>query len=136
MEHERETPIGRVQGIGRRSSKQQLLFRGGRWPFAAVGRISPQGKLAYIARDAALYDVPFKHFDEAVRDAIGNAALAEAAMRMVLQDALEFRRLERLLPPDGRTESTPLTERFKDMLRQPAQPEREPEYGHDRGIER
>ena len=86
--------------------------------------LSPQSKLAYVACDAALYDVPFKHFDEAVRDVIGNAALAEAALRTVLQDALEFRSLERLLPPDGRTESTPLAERFKDILRQPAQLER------------
>ncbi len=98
--------------------------------------LSPQGKLAYIASDAALYDVPFNRFDEAVRDVIGNAALAEAALRMVLRDAQEFRSLDGLLPPDGRTESTPLAERFKDILRQHADSGREPEHGQDRGIER
>lgn len=96
--------------------------------------LSPQGKLAYIARDAALYDVPFKHFGEAVRDVIGDGALVEAALRMVLKDALESLSLERLLPPDGRTESTPLNERFKEILHQHSDRGREP--SKDRGIER
>jgi hypothetical protein len=98
--------------------------------------LSPQGKLQYIAGDAALYDVPFKHFDEAVREVIGNSALAEAALRTVLRDALEFRSLEGLFPPDGRTEATPLADRFKEILDRPAEPDREPEHRRDRGIER
>lgn len=98
--------------------------------------LSPQGKLEYIAGDAALYDVPFVDFAEAVRDSIGKSALMEAALRTVLRNAQEFRRLERLLPPDGRTESTPLTERFKEILNQPCEVDHSPEHGRDRGIER
>lgn len=98
--------------------------------------LSPQGKLEYIAGDAALYDVPFKHFDEAVREVIGDSGLAEAALRTVLRDALEFRSLGRLLPDDGRTESTPLVDRFKEILDRPVEPERAPEQGQNRGIER
>ena len=98
--------------------------------------LSLQGKLEYIAGDAALYDVPFKHFDEAVREVIGDSALAEAALRTVLRDALEFRSLAQLVPDDGRTEATPLADRFKEILDRPAEPEREPEHRRDRGIER
>ena len=30
--------------------------------------LSAEGKLAYVARDAAYYDVPFEHFAEALRE--------------------------------------------------------------------
>lgn len=54
---------------------------------------SPQGKLEYIARDAALYEVLFEAFADAARDFIGESALGDAALRMVLGDAREFRSL-------------------------------------------
>lgn len=98
--------------------------------------LSPQGKLGYISRDAALYDVPFKNFAEAVRESIGDAALLEAALRTVLRDAQEFLNLDRLFPPDGRTESTPLTERFKEILSQPCDAGHSLTHGKDRGIDR
>ncbi|HWB14091.1 MAG TPA: hypothetical protein VG826_33000 [Pirellulales bacterium] len=98
--------------------------------------LSPQGKLEYLAADAALYDVPFKRFHDSVREVIGDAALAEAALRTVLSDALEFRSLARLLPDDGRTESTPLSERFKEILSRAAEPGREPQHHQGRGVER
>lgn len=97
--------------------------------------LSAEGKLQYIARDAALCEVAYETFAEAARDSIGKSALVEAALRTVLQDAQEYRGLEQLLPPDGRTESTPLIDRFKEILNQPSEPAQAPEQRRDRGIE-
>jgi len=80
--------------------------------------LSDEGRLGYIARAATIYNVPFEKFAEAVRDSIGTSAIADAALRTVLRDAHESRGLEQLLPEDGRTESTPLIDRFKEMLDQ------------------
>jgi len=81
--------------------------------------LSPQGKLGYIARDAAMYDVPFERFAEEVREVFRELppeAVAEAALRMVLHHTQELHRLDKLLPDDSGTWPTPLIDRFQDML--------------------
>jgi hypothetical protein len=98
--------------------------------------LSAEGKLQYIARDAALCEVAYETFAEAARDSLGKSSVTEAALRTVLRDAHEFRGLEQLLPPDGRTESTPLIDRFKEILNHPSEPGQVPEQSKDRGIER
>jgi hypothetical protein len=97
--------------------------------------LSPQSKLQYVAGDAALYDVSFERFAEAVRDVLPPAAIAEASLQMVLHYQQELRGLGKLLPDDGRTESVPLVERFKEILG--SQPDQIPAARrNDRGIER
>lgn len=98
--------------------------------------LSPEAKLQYIAGDAALYDVPFETFLEAVQESLSKSALAQAALWTVWGNAKELHGLAKLLPPDGRTESTPLIERFKEILHESSGPERAPEQNRDRGIER
>ena len=64
-------------------------------------------------------DVSFERFAAAVRDVLGDqpvAAREGASLRLLLRHARELRGLETLLPLDERTESTPLVERFKEML--------------------
>jgi hypothetical protein len=78
--------------------------------------LSPQSKLQYIAGDAALYDLPFERFAEAVRDVLPVAAIAEASLQVVLHYQRELHGLWKLLPDDGRTEPVPLVDRFKEML--------------------
>lgn len=81
--------------------------------------MSVEGKVDHIARDAAYYDVPFETFAEAVRDALHDlpgVAREEAALRIELHGAVELHGLAKLLPDDGRTESTPLIERFQELL--------------------
>lgn len=77
-------------------------------------QMSPEGKLAYIASDAAMYDVPFRHFADAVREAIGNAS--DASLRLVLSSERELHGLAALLPDEGGTASVPLIDRFKEAL--------------------
>lgn len=97
--------------------------------------LSAEAKLSYIASDAARYDVPFEAFAEAVRDAVGDAA--DASLRLVLHSEKELHRLAKLLPDDGRLESTPLVERFKDILNCRTDHAAEaPEMEMDQGIER
>jgi len=101
--------------------------------------LSPQRKLENIANAAAMYDVPFERFAEEVRTeftGMPQAAIEEAALRMVLHNALELRGLARLLPEEGRTESTPLVERFQEILDQAGGrdgPEQEQSRGRGRG---
>ena len=79
--------------------------------------LSAEGKLSYLAGDAAYYDVPFHHFAEAVRDVLSEqppAAREDAALRLLLSHARELQGLAKLLPDDGRTEPTPLIERFRE----------------------
>ena len=97
--------------------------------------LSAEGRLGYIASAAAMYNVPFETFAEAVRDSIGTSSIADAALRSVLRDAHQSRGLEQLLPEEG-TESTPLIDRFKDMLDQWSERGQESQKGKDRGIER
>jgi len=82
--------------------------------------LSAEGKTGYIASDAALYDVPFERFAQAVRDAVGEQpALVreDAYLRLALSNQRELHELERLLPPDHTgTESVPLLARFKEVL--------------------
>ncbi len=81
--------------------------------------LSPQRKLENIAQVAAMYNVPFERFAEEVWEefrGLPQEAVGDAALRMVLHNALELRGLGKLLPDDGRTESTPLVERFKQIL--------------------
>lgn len=81
--------------------------------------LSAEGKLAYIARDAAFSDVPFERFAAAVRNVLGGlpgAAREEAALRLVLRSEQELHAVAELLPPDERLEGTPLPERVQDAL--------------------
>jgi hypothetical protein len=78
--------------------------------------LSPEGKLGYISSAAAIHDVPFEQFASTARQAIGDTA--EASFRLVLTSQRELHGLAELLPDDGRTESTPLVDRFKEILRE------------------
>jgi hypothetical protein len=82
--------------------------------------LSAESKLEYLARDAALYDVPFEAFAQAVRETLNDsppAAREDAALRLVLRSVHELRGLENLFPDDGRTESPPpLIERFREAM--------------------
>jgi len=79
--------------------------------------LSAEGKLHFIAWAAAMYEVPFVQFAETVRDFAGKGeTLTEAALRTVLEYKRELHALAELLPDDGRTESTPLVERFRELL--------------------
>ena len=76
--------------------------------------LSAAAKLQYIARDAALSDVPFEPFAQVVKETIGDAG--EAALRVMLDGQKELHAIAKLFPDEGRTEATPLVERVKDML--------------------
>ena len=79
--------------------------------------LSAEGKLQYISGAAAMYDVPFERFAQAVRAEVGGAAaVTEAALRVALDYRKELHGLGKLLPDDGRTESTPLVKRFQEIL--------------------
>lgn len=81
--------------------------------------LSAEGKLAYLAGDAALYDVPFERFRAAVREVLGEkvpAVREEAALRLALRSEKELHAVGRLLPPDERLEGTPLPERVQEAL--------------------
>lgn len=79
--------------------------------------------------------MPFEWFEEAVRQILSPAVLVEASLQMVLHYEQELRGLSVLLPDDGRTESTPLIERLKDLL--DSQPGQSPaKRGDERGMER
>jgi hypothetical protein len=79
--------------------------------------LSAEGRLEYIVKDAAFYDVPFEHFAEAVRESVDPAALEEAALRLAMRSGRELHDLEKLFPDDGRTEPLPpLVERVSDLL--------------------
>ena len=76
--------------------------------------LSDAAKLQYIATYAAHDDVPFKPFAEAVNDLLSD--VRDAALRVVFDYKKELRALEKLLPEDWGTESTPLVERFNETL--------------------
>jgi hypothetical protein len=79
--------------------------------------LSAEGRLEYIARDAALYDVPFEQFAEAVRESVNSAAIEEGALRLAMRSVKELHDLEKLFPDDGRTEPPPpLVERVSELL--------------------
>ncbi|HTU17856.1 MAG TPA: hypothetical protein VMG10_07300 [Gemmataceae bacterium] len=81
--------------------------------------LSAEGKLAYLAGDAALYDVPFERFQTAVRDVLGDVGPAvreEAALRLALRNEKQLHAVALLLPPDERLEGTPLPERVQEAL--------------------
>lgn len=83
--------------------------------------LSAEGKLAYLAGDAAFYDVPFERFRAAVSEILGEEAPAireEAALRLALRSEKELYAVGRLLPPDERLEGTPLPERVQEALAQ------------------
>jgi hypothetical protein len=85
--------------------------------------LSPEGKLEYISSAAAMYDVPFEQFAAIAREAIGDTA--DASLRLVLSSQRELHGLAELLPDDGRTESTPLVDRFKEIMREASDRESE-----------
>jgi hypothetical protein len=76
--------------------------------------LSAAAKLQYIALDAARSNVPFEPFAAAVKDTIGD--MGEPALRVVLDGQKELHAIAKLLPDDGRTESTPVVEQVRDML--------------------
>ena len=78
--------------------------------------LSPEGRLGYIVRDAALYNVPFERFAEAVRESVDSAVIEEASLRLAMRSGQELYDLESLFPDDGRTESTSLVERVGELL--------------------
>jgi hypothetical protein len=79
--------------------------------------LSPEAKLEYIVRDAAIYDVPFEQFSQAARETVGTGAVEEAALRLALRSGRELHDLEKMFPEDGGTESPPpLSERLREML--------------------
>ena len=79
--------------------------------------LSAEGKLEYMARDAAWYDVPFEQFAQVVRESVDNAAIEEAALRLAFRSRRELHDLENLFPDDGRTDSPPpLVERVSELL--------------------
>ncbi len=78
------------------------------------GDLSSAAKLQYIVRDAAISDVGFEPFAEVVKDTIGDGV--EAVLRVVLESQRELHAIAELFPDDGRTESTPLVDRVKEML--------------------
>src|SRR5207249_1104101 len=82
--------------------------------------LSAEGKLENLARDVAMYDLPFNQFAEAVRESVDKSALEEAALRLVLRNGRELHELEKLFPDDGRTEPTPLVERVSELLNEDA----------------
>jgi hypothetical protein len=81
------------------------------------GGLSAEGKLHYIARAAAMYDVPFEQFAATARAELGDAeAVTQAALRAALDYKKELHGLAKLVPSDWRTEPTPLVERFQEIL--------------------
>lgn len=82
--------------------------------------LSAEAKLEYLARDAALYGVPFEAYAQAVRETLADSTPAdreEAALRLVLRSTHELHGLETLLPQDGRIEPPPpLIERLREAL--------------------
>ena len=54
-------------------------------------RLSAEGKLGYIARDAALYNAPFERFEQAAREMLGGQALP-AGERAYLRLHMEYQR--------------------------------------------
>lgn len=76
--------------------------------------LSAAAKLQYIARDAALCNVPFEPFAQAVKETIGD--MGEPALRVVLDGQKELHAIAELFPDDGRTEPTPLVEQVKELL--------------------
>ncbi len=98
------------------------------------GDLSAQAKLSYVAIAAAIYNIPFPQFAGAVRELIGDPK--DAALRLVLNSQRELHGLAELLPDDGRTEATPLVERFKEILNYESDRASEtPEIERERGIE-
>lgn len=98
----------------RKNSPAGHHFEEGNGDWHPWADLSAAAKLQYIALDAARLDVPFEPFAQAVRETIGDAG--EAALRVVLDGQKELHAIARLLPDDGRTESTPLVEQVKDLL--------------------
>lgn len=81
--------------------------------------LSPEGKLSHIAHDAAASGVSFDRFAEAARAALAgldSQTRETAAMRLAFSNQRELFALEAMLPPDGRTERTPIGERFRELL--------------------
>lgn len=86
--------------------------------------LSPQGRLAYIARDAVLDGVSFERFVLAAQHALAElppAAREQAALRLVLHGEEERYAVEQLLPPadwghDLAGQSRPLAERVRELI--------------------
>jgi hypothetical protein len=79
--------------------------------------LSAEARLEYIVKDAALYDVPFEQFAEAVRESIDYAAIEEGALRLAMRNGRELHDMEGFFPDDGRTEPPPpLVERVRELM--------------------
>lgn len=88
------------------------------WP-----ELSPEGKLAYLARDAAFAGASAERFAQAAREFLGDlppVGREEAALQLALHNQRELHAVERLLPPEdfrhGDLAGTPLIERLNEFL--------------------
>lgn len=91
------------------------------WP-----ELSPEGKLGYLARDAALAGVVEEHFAAAVREFLGDLPAERreaAALNLALGHARELRDVARLLPDHPTSDQLPLAERVKDAIEQRQAPQ-------------
>jgi len=78
--------------------------------------LSAEGRLETITRDAAYYGVSFEQFAEAVRELVDNAAIEEAALRVVMRFGQASHDLENLSPDKGRSEPLMLVRRVDEQL--------------------
>ncbi|HTU18821.1 MAG TPA: hypothetical protein VMG10_12245 [Gemmataceae bacterium] len=80
-------------------------------------QLSAEGKLGYIARDAALYNVSFERFEQAARDAIDNSPLP-AGERAYLRMHLEYQRAlwDPELPAFPREHPLPANDPHREFL--------------------
>jgi hypothetical protein len=82
--------------------------------------LSAEGKLAYVALDAARDDVSFERFAAAVREMLGGDAATreQACLRLLLRSEMDLLALERLLPEtsDLAGYGRPLAPHFKELI--------------------
>jgi hypothetical protein len=81
--------------------------------------LSPEAKLAYLARDAAREGVSARRFAEAARGFLRSLTpeeQVEAALGFALGLEKEMHELARLLPPDADIHGTPLVQRFREYV--------------------
>lgn len=85
--------------------------------FRPWSQLSAEGKLGYIARDAALYNVPFERVEQAARAAIGDQPLP-AGERAYLRLHMEYQRAlwDHELPAFPREHPLPQGDPHRDFM--------------------
>jgi hypothetical protein len=83
--------------------------------------LSPEAKLGYLARDAAIAGATPKHFAAAVREFLGDQAPdAMVALGLILESHRELHDVANLLPSDNGSDllapARPLAERLQEVL--------------------